>query len=150
LAVRVICPKCKAKNCLPDDLDRNTAYQCGTCNAKLGGISSTHFRKAAVLVLIAWCAPAIMILAGVPLTQSAREYSLQSWIGGLLGWSGMILPPFVLLASVFFLLEGFRHWKSTSVSPKGFQALACAVLVGFSACFAAVWVMVRGWPFLTV
>ena len=145
----VICPKCKAKNCLPDDLDRKIAYGCSACKVKFTRISNINFWKVAVLILIAWCAPAAMFLVSRPVVESANEYSFQSYIGGLFGFVGMILPPFVLMATFFFLWEGFRHWKFTSVSPKGFWALACAVLLGFSSCFAAVWVMVRGWPFLT-
>ena len=141
----VICPKCKAENQLSDDLNRKVVYRCGACQVRFTRISNTDFRKATFWTIVAWFVPAAMIMASRPVSESANAYSSQSYIGNFIGYAGIILPPPVLLATVFFLWQGFRHLNFIKKSPRHFWSFAFVTVLGFGSCFAAVWVTLREW-----
>ena len=99
-------------------------------------MSRIQFRKVAVGMLIAWWLVPGLVWASRPIIHSAEEYSFQAWIGQLFFYSPVFLFPLLVLATAFFLWEGFRHRKFTGVSPKGFRAFVCASIVGFCGCAA--------------
>jgi len=99
-------------------------------------VNEIPFRKVALVMLIIWWLVPGLIWAARPIILSADEYTLQATIGTFMfGWA-LFLSPLVLLATVLFLWKGFRNWKLTRVSPKGFRAFVCASIVGFCGCAA--------------
>lgn len=141
--VIVVCPNCKAENRLADTLERNTVYQCYVCKTRFDRISTTNFKKVAACILLAWWAAPLLIWVSRPIGESAPAYSFQSYIATLFFWSTVFLLPLVVLATVFFLKEGFGHRKFTGVSPKGFRALVCASVLGCSACVVGITLFAR-------
>ena len=141
--MNVICPKCRAENHLPDSLNRKTTYKCHACQTEFDRISRTNFGKVAIVMLIAWWLVPVLVWVAPPIVHSAKENSLQYWIGGLFGWSPVFLFPLLLLATAFFIGEYFLHRKLTGVSPKGFRTFVCASIVGFSGCAAGIGLFIR-------
>ena len=132
--MKVICPKCKTENYLPDSHNRNATYKCHACKAELNCGSTTNFRKVAIWILIVWWLVPGLIWTARPIILSAVESSFQEWIGLLFWIAALYALPFLLLATAFFLWKGLRHWKFTGTSPKGFRIFVCMSAIGFCGC----------------
>lgn len=143
LPVKVICPECRAENQLPDSLDRKTTYKCHACQTRFDRISRINFGKVAIVMLIIWWLVPVLVWASRPIITSSKGYSSQGYIGLLFLWSPVFLFPLVVLATAFFMWQGFLHRKFTGASPKGFRAYVCASIVGFSGFAAGIGLFIR-------
>jgi len=139
----VTCPRCRAENRLPDILDRKAAYRCSVCKTGFGQISGTNFKKVAFFSLIAWWTAPILVWISRPMIESAQAYSLQEWIGNLFLYSPLFVLPLIILGTVLFTFQGFRHMKFTGLSPKGFGYFVLASLLGCSTCVAGIVLFAR-------
>jgi hypothetical protein len=139
----VTCLNCQAENHLPELIDRKNIYYCSVCRTKFDAISSANYGIVTACILVAWSALPILVWTSRPLIETAKEYSIQAWIGNLMLWSPLSALPFVLLATTYYLLEGLRHRKFTGISPKGFHLFAFLSLLGGCICITAIIWFVR-------
>jgi uncharacterized protein (DUF983 family) len=135
--VKVICPKCKAENQLPDMLDRKTIYKCDVCENRLTRISKTDYGKVAAFMVIAWLVIPIIVWIAVLLAKDVSEYSFEYFLVG----NGFMLSILIGIINIFiiaFLLwRGLKHKRFTGFSPQSFQRFVFVSVLCACTCFAA-------------
>ncbi len=92
---------------------------------------------------MAWWAVPILVWVSRPMIESAPPYSYQEGLGNLFLYSPLFLVPFIVLGTVIFLFEGFRHMKFTGVSPKGFGYFVLVSVLGCCTCVTGIALFVR-------
>jgi hypothetical protein len=138
----VMCPKCGAENRLPDSLDRRGTYRCHLCKTRFTRISRTNFRLVAALTLAAWWVVPPLLWAGRHMIESAplTPYINQEWFGNLFLFLPGLLLPWVIVATAYFLWQGFRHERFTGVWPRGYGTLLLVSVLGPG---TSIWAIVR-------
>ena len=102
--MKVVCPKCKAENKLPDTLDRKSAYRCYACKKRFAAISSTDFGIVGGLLWMAWGVVPALAWASALIEKDTSSF-VEDMAVALLVYSLAVAIGAIVIIVNFFCLS---------------------------------------------